>query len=210
MISLMLPLTAQATPDCHLYLRPESEAGLCDCALAHSAGRALLHSLPQLAGRLTDTTVVLVTNIGAFVSSGNMFNVIKSGHGSWMFGSEAVNYMQSPWPTVFTAMTVQRWRQITKHSNSCAELVQNSPELIKYYQPPWKNNLKSKEETNRDRTDIDIMMSVYAIEKLITRNLLMLRICLVPASNRIWTDLEASEAFDYSTEDFETCWKGWR
>ena len=194
----------------HLVVSPPSLVPLCDCALAHSVGRTLLHTLPQLAGKINNDSVVVIANVGVFVTKGNMFNVIKSGHGSWMFGSEAVNYMQSPWPTVFTAMTVQRWRQITKHSNSCAELVQNSPELIKYYQPPWKNNLKSKEETNRDRTDIDIMMSVYAIEKLITRNLLMLRICLVPASNRIWTDLEASEAFDYSTEDFETCWKGWR
>ena len=153
--------------------------------------------------------MVLITNIGAFVSRANMFNVIKSGHGSWMFGSEPVNYMASPWPTVFTAMTVQRWRQITKHSNSCAELVLNSPELNKYYQPPWKKNInESMEETNRDRTDIDIMSAVYAMEKLITKNLLMLRICHVPVFNRLWTDLEASEAFDYSTEDFDTCWKG--
>ena len=207
MISLMIPLTAQATPDCHLYLRPESEAGLCDCALAHSAGRALLHSLPQLAGRLTDTTVVLVTNIGAFVSKGNMFNVIKSGHGSWMFASEAVNYMQSAWPTVFTAMTVQRWRQITKHSNSCSELVQNSPELRQYYQPPWSKNINGSQKL-ADRTNIDIMMAVSAMEKLITRSLLMLRICHLPAFNRVWTDLNASQAFDYSTQDFDTCWKG--
>ena len=207
-------LPEQETPGCHLYLR-ESEAGLCDCALAHSAGRALLHSLPQLADKLTDTSVVLITNIGAFISRANMFNVIKSGHGSWMFGSEAVTYMQSAWPTVFTAMTVQRWRLITKHSNSCTELVRNSPELRQYYQPPWKTNLNgSKEEekatdrTNIDRHAIDIMSSVYAMEKLITRSLLMLKICHLPSFNKVWSDLDASVAFDYSTDDFSTCWKG--
>lgn len=194
-------------PDCYLFLRAESEAGLCDCGLAHSAGRALLHSLPELEDKMTDTSVVLITNIGAFVSRANMFNVIKSGHGSWMFGSEAVTYMQSAWPTVFTAMTVQRWRQVTKHSNSCAELVENSPELRQYYQPPWsKNSNESQEVANR--TNIDIIMAVQAMEKLITRNLLKLRICHLPAFNKVWTDLGASEEFDYSTNDVDTCWKG--
>ena len=202
---MFLTLSAQETPGCHLVLRPESEGELCDCALAHSTGRALLHSLPQLADKMTDTSVVLLTNIGAFVSRANMFNVIKSGHGSWMFASEAPTYLQSAWPTVFTAMTVRRWRLITKHSNSCAELVENRPELRQYYQPPWKTN-----PNETDRTNIDIMMSVYAMEKLITRNLLMLKICHLPAPNKVWTDLEASAAFDYSTRDFETCWKGSR
>ena len=36
----------------------------------------------------------------------------------------------------------------------------------------------------------------------------MLRICHSPAFNRVWTDLNASQAFDYSTQDFDTCWKG--
>ena len=36
----------------------------------------------------------------------------------------------------------------------------------------------------------------------------MLRICHLPAFNRVWTDLNASQAFDYSTQDFDTCWKG--
>ena len=84
----------QDLTDCHLVLSPAGSAPLCDCALSHSAGRALLHTLPQLAGKINTDSVVLVTNVGAFVSKANMFNVIKSQHGSWMFGTEAVAYMQ--------------------------------------------------------------------------------------------------------------------
>ena len=81
-------------PDCHLVLSTGGPDPLCDCALAHSTGRALLHTLPQLAGKINSNSVVLVTNIGVFVSKANMFNVIKSRHGSWMFGTEAVTYLQ--------------------------------------------------------------------------------------------------------------------
>ena len=198
---------SQALPSTHLVVSPPSLVPLCDCALAHSVGRTLLHTLPQLVGKINNDSVVVIANVGVFVTKGNMFNVIKSGHGSWMFASEAVNYMQSAWPTVFTAMTVQRWRQITKHSNSCSELVQNSPELRQYYQPPWSKNINGSQKL-ADRTNIDIMMNVSAKVALITRSLLILRICHLPAFNRVWTDLNASQAFDYSTQDFDTCWKG--
>ena len=155
---------SQALPSSHLVVSPPSHVPLCDCALAHSVGRTLLHTLPQLAGKINNDSVVVIANVGVFVTKGNMFNVIKSGHGSWMFGTEAVYYMQRPWPTVFTAMTVERWRLITLNSNSCAQLVQKSPFLVKHYQPPWLEKVNGSKLENPNNTDIDIMMSVYAME----------------------------------------------
>ena len=52
------------------------------------------------------------------------------------------------------------------------------------------------------------MMAVYAMEKLITRNLLKLQICSVPGSNKVWSELGVSDHYDLSTVDIDTCWKG--
>ena len=155
---------SQALPSSHLVMSPPSLVPLCDCALAHSVGRTLLHTLPQLAGKINNDSVVVIANVGVFVTKGNMFNVIKSGLGSWMFGTEAVSYIHRPWPTVFTAMTVERWRLITLNSNSCAQLVQKSPFFEKHYQPPWLQKVNGSKLENPNNTDIDIMMSVYAME----------------------------------------------
>ena len=52
------------------------------------------------------------------------------------------------------------------------------------------------------------MMAVYAMEKLITRNLLKLQICSVPGGNKVWSELGVSDHYDLSTVDIDTCWKG--
>ena len=46
----------------------EAGADLCDCALSHSLGRALLHALPQLEDKITDDSIVILSHVGVFLT----------------------------------------------------------------------------------------------------------------------------------------------
>ena len=86
----------------------EGEAELCDCALSHSLGRALVHALPQLGDKITEDSIVILSHVGVFLTKAEILNVVQSRHQTWLYGSEPVFYnMGLPWPTVFTAMTAR-------------------------------------------------------------------------------------------------------
>jgi len=193
----------------HLVLAEASDAPLCDCALGHSIGRALLHTIPKLEEKLKNDSIVMVANIGGFLSKGELLNVLKSGHNTWMFNGEAIFYGHQPFPTNFVAMTVEKWKTITYNSRSCEELVQKDSHIRKDYEPNWvvKKNA-ANESSVIDTKDIDIMMAVVAMERFITRRALLLRHCTIPDWNRAWAELEAEAGFDPNFFDRSTCWKG--
>merc|ERR1711971_917499 len=85
----------------HLIWAPPSDKELCDCALGHSVGRALLHTLPEFKNQLTNDSIIMLTNVDAFLSKGEILNVFQSGHNTWMFIAESVLYGHQPFPTNF-------------------------------------------------------------------------------------------------------------
>ena len=193
----------------HLIWAKRSDHPLCDCALGHSVGRLLLHTVPEIKDRLRNDSIVMLTNVAAFLSKGELLNVLQSGHQTWMFNAEAVMYGHQPFPTTFIAMTVQKWKTITYNSMSCGELVEHDSHIRADYKPPWF--IKSEESiSSKDVkfTDIDIMMSVSSMEKFITRRSLILKHCTVPDWNKVWAGLEAEEGFDPNFFDRDICWKG--
>ena len=84
--------------------------------------------------------------------------LIWVGHGTWFYGSEAVFYLGHPWPTTFTAMTVDRWRKINDDAETCQDLVARNPILKQFY----GDNI----------TDVNIMRGVRAAEMFITHRLI--------------------------------------
>jgi len=118
----------------------ENEHHLCDCSLRHSIARLQTHTLPQIQKYLTEDSIIVLTHTAVFLATGSIFNVLKTGHETWLYGHEGVAYnLGFPWPTVFTAMTVRRWKLITNNTNSCTNLVSQNPKLwSEFYVPPWK------------------------------------------------------------------------
>lgn len=194
----------------HLIWAPPSDKDLCDCALGHSIGRVLLHTLPEFKNKLKNDSIVMLTNVGAYLSKGEILNVLQSGHDTWMFNAEAVLYGHQPFPTNFIAMTVEKWKTITFNSLSCSDLVARDPHLVADYKPPWVVYREEEpgNSTDVDTRDIDIMMAVGAVEKFITRRSLMLRHCTVPDWNQVWISLGAEAGFDPNFFDRDVCWKG--
>ena len=180
-----------STSGSHLILTQSED---CDCALGHSVGRLLLHTVPGIKDKLQDNSVVVLSNVGAFLSKGEIMNVLQSGHQTWMFNAEAVFYGHQPFPTNFIAMTVEKWRTITYDSQSCSELVRRDDHIAKEYEPP--------------EGKIDIMMAVGTLEKFITRRSLLLGHCTVPDWNQVWTSLGAEAGFNPNYFDRDVCWKG--
>ena len=135
------------------------------------------------------------------------FDILSSGRLAYSFHSHDSGEV-AVCRSVLQLLSSSRWKLLTGDSKSCSELVEKNPILSEYYQPPWLKNINVTSDDDPDTTDIDMMMAVYAMEKLITRNLLMLRICSVPGNNKVWSELGVSEHYDFSTDDIETCWKG--
>ena len=63
----------------------ESGAGadLCDCALSHSLGRALLHALPQLQDKITDDSIVILSHVGVFLTKVELQTIHNNGEGPY-------------------------------------------------------------------------------------------------------------------------------
>ena len=155
----------------HLVFAQPSPEPLCDCALGHSLGRILAHTLPSLRDKITEDSVIVISHVGAFLSKPHMFNVLQSPHQTWFFRSEAPFYLDRSWETTFTAMTARRWRQVTDEASSCSELVsKQNAVLSKLYNPPWKRarDANSSDTRQTSRTNIEIMQGVAAAEKFIT------------------------------------------
>ena len=64
----------------HLVFAQPSPEPLCDCALGHSLGRILAHTLPSLRDKITEDSVIVISHVGAFLSKPHMFNVLQSPH----------------------------------------------------------------------------------------------------------------------------------
>ena len=63
----------------------EAGAGtdLCDCALSHSLGRALLHALPQLQDKITDDSIVILSHVGVFLTKVELQTIHNHGEGPY-------------------------------------------------------------------------------------------------------------------------------
>jgi len=183
-----------------------SDAALCDCSLDSSVGRLLLHTIPEINEYLQQDSIVVLTNIGSFLSKGEILNVLQSGHKTWMYNAEAVFYGGQPFPTSFIAMTVENWKTTTYNSNSCSELLDKDSHISDDYKPPWV--VKMEESKEFKLTDIDVAMGFITMEKFILRRALLLKHCTVPGWNAVWGNLEAEEGYDPNFFDLDTCWKG--
>jgi len=166
----------------------------CDCGLGHSVARVLLHTVPGIKEQMHDKTIVVISNVGAFLSKGEIMNVLQSGHKTWMFNAEAVFYGHQPFPTNFIAMTVDKWKTITYDSQSCSELVNKDDHIGKEYETPEGHT--------------EIMLAVTTMEKFITRRSLLLGHCTVPDWNNVWSSLGAEAGFNPNLFDRDVCWKG--
>ena len=156
----------------YLVLGEKSSEKMCDCALGHSLGRMMIHNLPRLQNKMDEDSIIILSHIAVFLTKPHIFNVLQSGHETWMFGSEPVFYnLGMSWPTVFTAMTVRRWRHVTNNSRSCAEVVHNHQDIFnQFYNPPWREAIKRNETdlSKISNTNINIMEGVVAGEKFVT------------------------------------------
>jgi len=190
----------------------ENEHHLCDCSLRHSIARLQTHTLPQIQKYLTEDSIIVLTHTAVFLATGSIFNVLKTGHETWLYGHEGVAYnLGFPWPTVFTAMTVRRWKLITNNTNSCTNLVSQNPKLwSEFYVPPWKEAMNRNEtnSTSALRTNIRIIDGWVAAEKFTTHRLLQTTICYIPGYLKTWSSVKAEKYFDMTVDDVYTCWKG--
>jgi len=192
----------------HLIWADRSKMMLCDCALGHSLGRLLLHTVPEIRDLLSDDSIVMLANVDAFVSKGEFLNVLQSRHTTWIFNAESLLYVSQPFPTNFIAMTVENWKKTTYNSKSCSELVETDSHISSEYRPPWSVKSHKHKNDKIETTEIDINMAVSTTEKFITRRILRLKHCTVPPWIPIWADLKVSEAWDPNFFDLDICWKG--
>ena len=98
---------------------------------------------------------------------------LYQGHGVWLYSHESVGYNIGVWPTVFTGMTVARWRQVTSGAGTCQDLVTRHSDLFSsFYNPPWKqareNNQTRNNATLTSKQNIHIIEGVWAAEKFVS------------------------------------------